>query len=147
VIFDIVAEDARGRELLVVEVKTLPLDDQAAREILDYMREAKRSARFGMVADMEKIRVVDYELDQSEGFACVIETKDVLTAYDPQFGSKRIFERYLTTLVDAWIRDHVYHWKSKTPPGANALASVGLLPLLKDGDTHLEVIVETDLLR
>jgi hypothetical protein len=147
VIFDIVAEDARGREVLVVEVKTLPLDDQAAREILDYMREAQHPVRFGMVADLEKIRVVDYEHDQGGGFACVIETKDVLTTYDPQFGSKRIFEHYLTTLVNAWIRDHVYHWKSETPPGTDALASVGLLPLLRDGDTHREVTVETDLLR
>jgi hypothetical protein len=146
--YDIVAEDARGRDVLLVEVKAMPLDDQQALAQLAYMREAQLPVRFAMVVDPEKIRVVDYERGDGAGFACVLGTKDVLTTYDPNLGSKkRIFGHYLATLVDAWIRDHVYHWKSQTPPAAEALASVGLLPLLSDGDTRRGVIVETDLLR
>jgi hypothetical protein len=146
--YDIVAEDARGRDVLLVDVKARPFDDQQAREQFAYMREPQLPVRFAMVVDPEKIRVVDYERGDDAGFACVLGTKDVLTTYDPNLGSKkRIFEHYLATLVNAWIRDHVYHWKSETPPGADALASIGLLPLLRDGDTRREVAVETDLLR
>ena len=146
--YDIVAEDARGRDVLLVDVTARPFDDRQAREQFAYMREPQLPVRFGMVADPQKIRIVDYEHDPGEGFACVIDTTDVLTTYDPNFGSKkRIFGHYLAALVNAWIRDHVYHWKSETPPGADALASIGLLPLLRGGDTRREVTVETDLLR
>ena len=145
--YDIIAEDARGRDVLLVDVTGWPFDDQQALAQLVYMREAQLPVRFAMVADREKIRVVDYERGGGAGFACVLGTKDVLTTYDPEFGTKRIFHHYLTSLVEAWLRDHMYHWKSATPPGAQELAKIGLLPCLKDGDTRREVVVETDPVR
>lgn len=145
--FDIVAEDARGRPVLLVEVRAKRLDDEAARSILSSMKGAQLPVRFGMVADLSHIRLVDYERGAGDGFACVLDSADMLRCYDPEFETKRIFWTYLTTLVDAWLRDHVYHWKSETPPGSEQLAAVGLAQCLENGDTRREVLVGTDPLR
>ena len=48
---DIIAQDAKGRDVLLVEVKTRALGDDGARSILASMRGADLPVRFGMVAD------------------------------------------------------------------------------------------------
>ena len=45
-IFDIIAENAQAQPVLLVEVKTTPLDDQTAHAFFGYMREARIPARF-----------------------------------------------------------------------------------------------------
>src|SRR5260221_9475744 len=34
-----------------------------------------------------------------------LDTRQVLQHYDPEFARKRVFESYLLTLVEAWLRD------------------------------------------
>jgi hypothetical protein len=63
----------------------------------------------------------------------------VLRHYDAEFSNKRIFELYLTTLVEAWLRDLAYHWKSEKPPASEQLAAIGLLQQLEGGTTQPEV--------
>src|SRR4051794_11803366 len=99
--FDIIAEDARGRYVLLVEVKANPLDDDAARWYFAYMREADLPVRFGMVADLERIRIVDYERPDDATFACVLESADILRVYGPEFREKQMTHGYLAALVEA----------------------------------------------
>jgi hypothetical protein len=47
-----------------------------------------------------------------------------------------VFESYLLTLVEAWLRDLSYHWKSENPPGSEELRSAGLLKRLEGGTTQ-----------
>jgi hypothetical protein len=142
--FDIVAEDARGRDVLIVDVSAMKLSEELARQTLDYMRGAELPVRFGMVADPDKIRIADYEKDGADSVVCTLDTSEMLRHYAPDLGTRRVFHHYLATLVDAWLRDHVYHWKTLTPPGAGPLASIGLLPCLEDGDTRREVVLGAD---
>ena len=109
------------------------------------MRDARLPIRFGMVADRSAIRIVDFERDS--GFVCILDTADIRRESDPGFGTKRTFHHYLTTLVNAWLRDLVYHWKSQIPPGSESFQLIGLLPVLENGDTRREVPVRTHPLR
>jgi hypothetical protein len=65
-----------------------------------------------------------------------LDTRQVLQHYDPDFPSRRVFEAYLLTLAEAWLRDLAYHWKSESPPGSDELRSVGLLEKLEGGTTQ-----------
>jgi hypothetical protein len=142
--FDIVAQDSKGRRVLLVEVRAKELDEGSARSILSYIRGAELGVPFGMVADLNRIRVVDFERAEDADLVCVFDSADVLCVYDPAFGTKRIFHNYLTALVEAWLRDHTYHWHSEKAPGAEKLDAIGLAPLLEGGTTHREVTIETD---
>jgi len=71
----------------------------------------------------------------------------VLRHYEAEFGTKRIFELYLTALVEAWLRDLAYHWKSEKPPASEQLAAIGLLQQLAGGTTQLEVALNGDTVR
>jgi len=44
-----------------------------------------------------------------------------------------VFESYLLTLVEAWLRDLAYHWKSEDPPGSEELGKAGLIEKLEGG--------------
>ncbi len=145
--FDIIAQDAKGHDVLLVTIRSKALNDQQARAHFDYMQAAQLPARFAMVADPSRIRIVDNDQPRDRGFTCVLDSSEMLREYSSEFGTKPIFRHLLTTLVDAWLRDHVYHWHSVKPPGTDQLAAIGLLPLLDDGDTRREVYVETDSLR
>jgi hypothetical protein len=65
-----------------------------------------------------------------------LDTREILQFYDPEFPGKRVFESYLLTLVEAWLRDLAYHWKSENPPGSAELERVGLLERLQGGTTQ-----------
>jgi hypothetical protein len=55
---------------------------------------------------------------------------------EPDFPIKRVFESYLLTLVEAWLRDLAYHWNSEDPPGSEELGRAGLLEKLEGGTTQ-----------
>lgn len=63
-------------------------------------------------------------------------TREMLEPYEPNFTKKRVFEPYLVTLVEAWLRDMAYHWKSEIPPGWDALRGTGLLERIEEGTTQ-----------
>ena len=65
-----------------------------------------------------------------------LDTRQVLQHYDLEFPGKRVFESYLLTLVEAWLRDLAYHWKSENPPGSEELGRAGLLERLEGGTTQ-----------
>jgi hypothetical protein len=143
--FDIVAEDSRGRDVLVVEVKAMKLSPKSAKSIIDYLQDAHLPARFGMVADLEKIWIAAFANGSADTVVFDLNTPDVLGHYDPEFASKRILHNYLVSLVDAWLSDIAYHWKTDSPPpGLQQLSAVGLYQLLRGGTTRREAIIETD---
>jgi hypothetical protein len=65
-----------------------------------------------------------------------LDTAKILSHYDSDFGRKRIFEHYLLTLVEAWLRDLAYHWKSPNPPGSEELKAAGFLGRVEGGTTQ-----------
>lgn len=131
---DVVAFDANDRPILVVEVKAR--SNAAAAGVAQLMRNlASSEARFGMFADLEHILIFSKDSADPLSPICSFRTADVLSLYEPQFGHKRIFHDYLRTLVEAWLRDFAFHWKSENPPGSGPMAAIHLSQKLAGGMT------------
>ena len=47
-------------------------------------------------------------------------------------------------LIEAWLRDLAYNWKSEIPPASEQIAAIGLLPLLAGGTTKSGVEIGGD---
>ena len=134
--------------MLLVEVKAAILDERSIGWMLDDIWVASRRlpARFGMVVDLDRVRIADLTGGDGARFLRDLGTADMLREYDPEFENNRIFSYYLTTLVEAWMSDHAVHWKNETPPGTDELTAIGLAQDLKGGDTRTEVLVGTNTL-
>jgi hypothetical protein len=143
-IIDIVAEDARGMPVLVAEAKASRLTPHMVEEYRDYLRAKSSSAPYGLLADLEKIYLFDFSSKDAVETLAILATPEILEVYDPEFGTKRIFESYLEALIDAWLRDLAFHWKSSLPPGSDVLWRTGLMARLRGGDTRREVPVAVD---
>jgi hypothetical protein len=136
---DLVAVDREGKSVVLVEVKTTPAPERAAAdELIAYLKALPQAVPFAMLVDRDHIRLFRWD-GTSLSPASTLRTADVLRRYDPDFGKGRIFESYLATLVEGWLRDLAYHWKSERAPAAEELDAIGLLPKLEGGGTRSEV--------
>ena len=144
---DIIALDKDDRIVALIEVKIIQAKEKAAKQrIADYMRSwmkavlAKMSEQrtiipYAMFVDTEQILIFKWDGVNLSEPVCSLNTAEILRHYEPEFGNKRIFKRYLTRLVEAWLRDLAYNWKSEIPPASEQIAKIGLLPLLAGGTT------------
>ncbi|MBX6313393.1 MAG: hypothetical protein IRY99_10830 [Isosphaeraceae bacterium] len=151
-IADLIALDRDGQPVLLVAVRARVLSPRSIEAIVARLKTAGTGLAFGMVADFEAIRVFDLTAETPTPLL-VLKTDDVLRHYDPEFlcpssasGARPVFHDYFETLVQAWLRDLAYHWKSEAPPGSEALASIGLLQRLEGGATQSEVPLGVDAL-
>ncbi|MEP0855704.1 hypothetical protein [Trichocoleus sp. DQ-U1] len=141
---DIIARNCKGQTVLVVEVAATKLKKSKAKKqwaieyLKSYLQIGNPKIPFAMLADLENIEIFQWDGANLSEPVILLKTAAVLSHYDREFSSKRIFERYLTTLVQAWVRDLAYHWKSETPPASKELAAIGLLPVLEDAETYFE---------
>lgn len=139
---DTVALGADGEPVLLVRVTTRPPDESYAQEYLAEafanFRTPGESPPYAMVAGLEEITLFRWEKNTLTEPILSLPTVDILSFYDPEFGHKQVFSYYLTTLIEAWLRDCAYHWKSETPPGYEQLRSTGLVECLENGTTIRE---------
>ncbi|MEI6443920.1 MAG: hypothetical protein WCO29_12550 [Nostocales cyanobacterium ELA583] len=89
-----------------------------------------------MLADLTKINVFKSTNGLFSEPMISLNTRDILSHYDSRFSEKRIFKFYLKTLIESWLRDLAYQWKSKRPPGYQELEKTGILSKLKHGETY-----------
>jgi hypothetical protein len=140
---DFVAFNKEGEVVLIAEVKGFPFDlnrsqtkENAILRLIDYLQEAKNLIPFAIFVDLENILIFRWNGNNlSESILC-LNTVDVLSHYEPEFSKIQVFNLYLTTLTEAWLRDLAYHWQSEIPPASKQMAEIGLLDLLKDGTTQ-----------
>jgi hypothetical protein len=64
-----------------------------------------------------------------------LNTKETLTFYATEINKKRVSTSFIMTLIQAWLRDLAYHWKSEIPPHQEEIQKIGLLDYLIDGIT------------
>lgn len=137
--FDFVVRDLNGNIVLVGEVKT-EATPSAFEQLRQYLTLAK--SPFGMLIDRQQIQV--FRSNDSLEQVAAFDTADVLRPYEPAFDQKQIYETYLRTLAEAWLRDLAYRWKSEEPPAIQEIEAIGLLERLAGGSTEDEVGVEVD---
>jgi hypothetical protein len=133
--FDAAVVDRENHTIALVEVKAHPVQRWATilpRQLAKY---ADRVA-FVLTIDPNFIQLYKSGGESLEEPIVRLDTRQVLRHYDPEFPRERVFESYLLTLVEAWLRDLAYHWKSEDPPGSEALAKAGLLEKLEGGTTQ-----------
>lgn len=147
IVADLVAKDSDGRIVLLVEFRGGAAEQQAISDITSYLKAVKMVIPFAMLVDLEDIQIFQWDGANLSEPISSLKTAAVLSHYDPEFGSKRIFEPYLITLVDVWLHDLEFHWKSKTPPASEQLAAIGLLQRLEGGTTQTEVELGSHTLR
>lgn len=140
---DIIVRNLEGQTVLLVEVKATQrkggkANPSALAQLKSQLQAANVKIPFAMLADLENIEIFQWDGANLSEPVTVLKTATVLNHYDPEFSSKRIFERYLATLVQAWVRDLAYHWKSQKPPASEELAAIGLLQALEDAETYFE---------
>jgi hypothetical protein len=144
---DIIALDKDDRIVALIEVKIIQAQDKAAKQrIVDYsidwlkaalakMSELRAVIPYAMFVDTEQILIFKWDGVNLSEPVCSLNTGEILRYYEPEFGSKRISGRYLEALVESWLRDLAYHWKSEIPPASEQVATIGLLKMLADGTT------------
>jgi hypothetical protein len=138
---DIVVLDAHEEPVLLVMVKaTRSIDPEVYRETVGLLDERARtfSIPYFMLADLETVRIF-----RQGSLAPDLEIPSVaaLTAYEADFAKKRetrIFHPYLERLVESWLRDLAYAWKSDSPPYRAELERLGLVQRITRGSTVSE---------
>ena len=133
--FDAAFVDRENHAVVLVEVKAHPVESWATIVSKQLANFAERVA-FVLTIDPNCIQLYR-PAGESLGEPIVrLDTRQVLQHYDPEFPRQRVFESYLLTLVEAWLRDLAYHWKSENPPGSEELGRAGLLEKLEGGTTQ-----------
>jgi hypothetical protein len=133
--FDAAVVDRENNPVALIQVRANPVESWATflpRQL------AKLTERvpFVLTIDPNSIHLYRPSGDNLGKAIVRLDTRQVLQHYDPEFPRKRVFEPYLLTLVEAWLRDLAYHWKSENPPGSEELRSAGLTEKLEGGTTQ-----------
>jgi len=135
---DIIALDAQDRPVLLIEVKARPQENIYDRQqLVDDLREAGPVLPYAMLVTLEDIRIFRWD-GAALSELLHLPTADALSFYDPEFREKPIYGYYLIRLVETWLRDVAYHWKSEIPPFFEELTQIGLAERIKDGNTRNE---------
>ncbi|MBD0308942.1 MAG: hypothetical protein ICV80_12690, partial [Microcoleus sp. T1-bin1] len=145
---DIIALDKDDRIVVLIEVKINQGKEKAARQsiidralkqikhFLSKLSEKKVVIPYAMIVAIENIIVFKWDGTVLSEAVLSLKTAEILHYYDSKLGDRRIFEPYLTRLIEAWLRDLAYNWKSEIPPASEQIAAIGLLPLLAGGTTQ-----------
>jgi hypothetical protein len=144
---DIIALDKDDRVVVLIEVKIIQAPEQAAKQrIADYMiswikavlakiSEQRTIIPYAMFVDTEKILIFKWNGENLSDPVCSLNTGKILRYYEPEFGKRWISERYLESLIESWLQDLGYNWKSEMPPASEQIAKIGLLQRLAGGTT------------
>ena len=144
---DIIAVDKDDRVVMFIEVKIIQAQEPAAKQrIVDYMiswmkavlakiSEQRTLIPYAMFVDTEQIQIFKWDGENLSEPVCVLNTGEILRHYEPEFGKKWISERYLESLIESWLEDLAYNWKSEMPAASEQIAIIGLLQRLTGGTT------------
>lgn len=141
VVADSVAEDVKGNIILLIAVQPTEAKHRRIDQLIYNLQSSKVLIPFAMLVNLETIEIFEWNGVKLSEPICSLKTSDILRHYEPEFDNKRIFYQYLTRLVEAWLRDLAYHWKTETPPASEEMAAIGLLLRLKDGTTKTDVVL------
>ncbi len=129
-ISDLIAVDRDGEKLLIVEVKANNRRRDVARlQLISFLQSEKAISQviipYAAIVTLENIELFEWNGDELTLRYC-FDTTEVLREYDSEIGKKRIFEYYLGSLVEGWLRDIAYRWKLENPPKLKELDKLGL---------------------
>jgi hypothetical protein len=134
---DITAWDQNEQKLLVSKVRARDLEEDLPAKVEAILKSEYEQNQFivpyAMTATRQNIDFYGWDGKTLEPLY-TFSTPEVLSVYEPEFTEKRILEFYLETLLESWLRDLAYHWKTENPPKYEELAKVGFVQKLADAD-------------
>jgi hypothetical protein len=134
---DIIVISPQGQPVLVVEVKRRPLDTVAFEQLSAYSRVIK--PQFVMAVDPQHIRIATTSSgipDWKSGVT--LSTPDILRRYTNAPDLRNVERFYLESLIEGWLRDFSFFWKSEQPPGYLELDRIGLSSRLRGTETQVK---------
>jgi hypothetical protein len=126
----IVALDKDDQPILMIDVRSS--DFFALTDINILKMENYQHIPYLMFVNSNVIRI--FKTPSFEGILR-LNTKETLTFYATEINKKRVSTSFIMTLIQAWLRDLAYHWKSEIPPHQEEIQKIGLLDYLIDGIT------------
>ena len=134
--FDAAVVDRENHAVALIQVKGHPVGDRWTTTLPRQLASFGERVAFVLAVDPNSIALYRPNGETLVEPIVQLDTRQVLQHYDPEFPNKRVFESYLLTLVEAWLRDLAYHWKSDNPPGSEELREAGLLEKVEGGTTQ-----------
>ncbi|MFM5903074.1 MAG: hypothetical protein ACKO9R_19570 [Dolichospermum sp.] len=133
---DITAWDKNGNKILVSKVRARDIVEDITAKIENILKFEHEHNRviipYAMTATREEIKFFQWDGEKLEN-VYTFPTHEVLCEYDPEFShKKRIFEYYLETLVEGWLRDLAENWKTDHPPKSQELTQIGFVDKIAD---------------
>ena len=133
--FDTAVVDREDQTVALVEVKADPIERW--RTILPrQLAKFAEDVTFVLRIDLNSIQLYRSGGEDLGEPIVRLDTPQVLQHYDTGFAGKRVFHSYLVTLVEVWLDDLAYHWKSEDPPGSEELGRAGLFEKIEGGTTQ-----------
>ena len=126
----LIATGQDNNPILIADIRIEPYSLELTENILSSWAQQSPNIAFQMLANLQSISIFK-KFDTNS--VVVINTTDILNIYEPDFENTRIFPHYLTTLIEAWLRDILYHWNSQHPPAEKELNTIGFLTLFDNG--------------
>jgi hypothetical protein len=127
----ILAKDQEDQPILMIDVRFPERYSSPDLKILKM--EKYQHIPFLMYANTNVMRI--FKTPTFEEIAR-LDTKKVLAFYNPESITRMIFQRTLLTLIQSWLHDLSYHWKSENPPYFEEIKTIGLSTLLVNGTTE-----------
>ena len=122
---------------MVVEVKRRAFDQATRDQVATYAEGV--GAQFVMMIDPQQI-VITPTIDGRPQWGCAITlpTSSVVSRYADAPDLEKIEGFYFESLIEAWLRDFSFSWKSRRPPGYDGLEKLGLASRLQNSETHAQ---------
>jgi hypothetical protein len=160
---DFVAYDKAGKPVLFGWTTSTTVSPEAIDHLVACLNASRSKIPFALLADSDQLLIYRKNIEDHAETVWTSPTATILAHYDPDLGrsfdlgwpepkpgsvlaqtalqlhKRRIFAHYLTTLIQAWLRDLAYRWKSSVPPAMDEMANIGLLERLEGGTTKSEV--------
>ncbi|WP_414551413.1 hypothetical protein [Anabaena sp. CCY 0017] len=127
----IVAKDKNEHPVLMIDLRFSPL--YSATDLKLEKMEEYQNVPFLMFVNSQIIKIFK-TADFKE--VATLPTQEVLLYYNPEIADKMLFQSSLITLIQAWLRDLAYHWKSQEPPFVKEIKEIDLFDYLIDGSTQ-----------
>ena len=122
---DIVVKDKDDKPIMFVTVKASRVYE--AEEFTLYGLENYQHVPFLMYVNTKYIRI--YKSGNSEPVK-KLNPLEIFKFYVPDFNEAKMRQSFVTALIQAWLRDLVYHWKYSHPPAIKEIEEIGLLEKL-----------------
>lgn len=134
---DILVTDAEGNPVLIAEVKRRRFDNGARQQVETYAKAVLPD--FVMTVDPYEIVVAKTSHGSPQWKESIrFSTEKILRSYDRESDLNRVEGFYLESLIEAWLRDYSFGWKSSSPPGYEDFDQIGLASRLQNSETHTQ---------